>query len=182
MIIDRRLCVGQYLIGVLGYYTDAELMVDSGMNYIAMTLRKKHFNIKNSTPIVRMWSKPQYVAKQIQKQPKKREEILAKSARMTQKSIDDMNRWVQHSLIADEAWKEACDSFPETNAISTNQLIGAIFRKNPDIVSWYGFNQKKIDKILAGDKYIFASSRVATSLLKKLDETIARYNYNNKDK
>jgi len=60
-------------------------------------------------------------------------------------------------------------------------LILAILRKEPDVMKYYGFNKKKIDKFQkvpnGVERHNFASSRVASTLLELLDAEIAHYNY-----
>ena len=38
-----------FILGALGYYTNEELQKDKHLQYVAMTLRKKHFALKNGS-------------------------------------------------------------------------------------------------------------------------------------
>jgi hypothetical protein len=178
--IDRRFCVGLFILGVLGHYSSSEIAKDSGLRYIAEVLRKKHFELKNGTVEMRTWASPSYVNKQIKRNPKKRDEYIKKGQRAVAKRIEVVNRWTVHSRVADNAWIKATYRFDKNNAITTNQLIFALLRKNPDVLKWYKFNPKKIESILKPrpntDNYIIQSSRVATALLEELDAEIAYYN------
>ena len=187
MNLNKDLLVGMFVLGVLSHYGFEEIQKDKGINYIAMTLRKKHFDLKNGNADVRLWSEQEYVKKQIKRNPKRRVEYIKKSQKAFSKRIELRNSWEVHAKISDSAWKKATLKFNADNAITTNQLLSALLRKNDSTVKWYSFNKKKIDKILhpnpnRKDNYIMASSRVATALMNELESEIAYYYYNNMEK
>ena len=183
-MINRKLCVGLFILGAMGHYDAEEVAKHKDIQYLAKVLVKKHFTIKNGTTENRLWQNQSYVFEKIKKNPKKRDEFLKKGAKAIEDKILISNSWNTHSDIANRAWIKSADSFPSTNAITVNQLILALLRKEPDTMKWYGFNHKKLDKYAKSTNqqtHIFSSSRVATALLEELDSEIAYY-YNNKEK
>ena len=153
--IDRRLCVGLIMVGAMSHYSAAELQKHKEVEYVAKTLMKKHFVQKNGTPKQRL--NRDYGA-----------------------ILELKERWGYHAEISNKAWMRAADKFPETNAITVNHLVLALLRKEEDTKKHYKFNQKKLDKFASVgiDGHLFSSSKVATQLLKCLDEEIATFNYN----
>lgn len=155
-MINRKLCVGMFILGALSHYDNEEVVKYKSIQYVASTLKKKHFPIRNGT------------AKQrFQKDIK---------ALLKQKVI-----WENHASISDSAWKKATDDFSQDNSITVSALILAILRKEESTLEWYGFNKKKLEKYQQSSEFknihIFSSSRVATKLLSHLDSEIAYFNY-----
>jgi len=181
-MIDRNLCVGMMIVGTLGHYDATEIMKWKSLQYIAATLRKKNFSIKNGSSEDRVWADADYVRKQMHSQPKKAQKIQERGIKAVTRATERYNRWVTHSKIADDAWVRAANSFPATNAITTSALILALINKSPELKKFYGFNQKKLDKFRNSsefkDLHFIASGRVASKLLEFLDEEISHYNFN----
>ena len=179
MLIERRLAVGMFLLGAMSHYDREEVVKYKDIQYIAATLHKKHFPIKNGTPEQRLWINPQHVIAQIKKTPKNKEKIVKRGESEFKKKLQREEYWKVHANIADTSWKKASDAFSSTNAITVNQLILALLRKEPKTAKWYGFNQKKLDKFSKTGEHagthIFSSSRVATKMLEHLDSEIAYY-------
>ena len=142
-----------FILGALGYYSNEELQKDKHLQYIAITLRKKHFTLKNGSA-------------------KDRITINAKEI-LKRKVI-----WELHAHIADDAWNEATRKFPPTNAISITMLIFALLQKRPNVKKYYAFNDKKIQAYvdaLPEKNHSFASLRTASKMLEMLDCQIAYY-------
>ena len=181
MQINRKLTIGMFILGAMSHYDKEEVIKYPSVQYIAATLVKKHFEIRNGTTQERMWIKPRYIANQIHKAPKKADEFHKKGETAMKSILRKQNEWVTQAKIADTAWIRAADSFGADNAITVSALILAILRKEPEMAKWYGFNKKKMDKFAQSSEFknmhIFASSRVATTLIKCLDQEIAHYNY-----
>jgi len=152
--IDRRLCVGLFILGALSHYDKYEVIKFKSIQYIASTLHAKHFPIKNGTAKQRF-----------------NKDIKALSVLKV--------NWDIHSQISNKSWIKAADSFSKESAITVSALILAILRKEPKVAKWYGFNQKKLDKFSKSsqfkDMHIFSSSRVATKLLEHLDSEISYF-------
>lgn len=188
IIINRDLCVGLFILGVLAHYTKEEMLQYKDISYIASTLTKKHFNIKNGDENIRMWNNINYVQTKI-KETKGRINLLERVKIRHEKAIisyaNIRNNWTAHTHIANEAWKRAADFFSSDNAITTTQLIIALLRKSESTKKYYKYNDKKLDKFSKTGMYvgthIFSSSRVATKLLSTLDEEIAHFQFNNKE-
>jgi hypothetical protein len=187
MKIDRDFCIGLFILGILAHYNADEVSKDKGISYIALQLRKRHFELKNGSVEVRQWINEEYVKNLLKKtkKVKKREELVSKHTKAINKMVATRDRWLTHSAIANKAWKKACDKFPSNNPVTTNQLIFALVRKNESVSKFYSFNKKKIEAILKpdpnrSDNYILKSNMVANALLDELDSQIAYYNFNNK--
>ena len=151
--INKNLCVGMFILGALGYYTNEELQKDKHLQYVAMTLRKKHFSLKNGSAKDRITINAR--------------EILKRRA-----------IWELHAHIADDAWNEATRKFPPTNAISITMLIFALLQKRPDVKKYYAFNDKKMQAyidVLPEKNHSFSSLRTASKMLEMLDFQIAHY-------
>jgi hypothetical protein len=152
--IDKRLCVGMIILGALGYYSNEEMIKDKHLQYIAKTLRKRHFDIKNGSAKDRLIRN----VLEIQKH----------------KAI-----WELHAHISDNAWNNACTKFNDKNYITVTSLIFAIIKKSPDVQKFYGFTDKKLKEYYDSSAYkaqhTFASMRVASTLLEMLDFEIAHY-------
>jgi hypothetical protein len=186
MKIDRRLTHGMFILGALGHYDNEEVIRYANIQYIAKTLKKKHFEIEKGTVQDRMWSKPNHVINQIKKNPKKKKQFIQKGERAFQAILDCQKSWIIHTKIANEAWMEVAKEFTDQNYITVTELILALLRKEPDTMKYYGFNEKKLEKFRQTGQhqgeYIFSSSRTASRLIKRLDETISHYHYNQSKK
>lgn len=176
--IDRRLCVSLMLVGGLSNYTTQEVQKYKDINYMLMTLQKKNFALRNGTAEQRLWANKSYALDQIKKSPKKKEQFLKKHKKAILGLVDVHNNFITHSKIADSAWKLASKKFPSTNAITVNQLVLALLRKDEPTMKYYNFNKKKLEKFAKSGiqgSHIFSSSRVATTLLEELSSEIAYY-------
>jgi len=114
------------------------------------------------------------------KNEKKRHQLLQQGKNAQKRMIQSANYWETHAKVSDSAWIKAAKAFPATNAITVNQLILALLRKEESMKKWYGFNGKKLEKYSDStlNQHIFSSSRVATALIKELDSEIAYYYFN----
>ena len=169
-MIDRRLSIGMFILGILGHYDDDEVLANKHIQYVAQTLRKKHFDIKNGT------AKDRFNATNGRITPQQR---IGAIKRLQQAS----ENWLKHSAVADKAWVTASKATAQTE-ITITGFISAILKKEPDTIKWYGFNTKKLEKFKNesqfGDDYMFRNMRASTKLLSFLDAEIAHYNYNNR--
>ena len=73
-MINRKLCVGLFILGAMGHYDAEEVAKYKDIQYLAKVLHKKHFPIKNGTPNQRLWQNQSYVFEKIKKNPKKMQE------------------------------------------------------------------------------------------------------------
>ena len=176
--IDRRLCVALMLVGGLSHYTPQEVQKYKDINYMLMTLQKKNFVLRNGTAEQRLWANQSYALEQIKKSPNKREQFMKKHTKAIHDLVVVHNNFIAHSKIADTAWRLASKKFPSTNAITVNQLVLALLRKDEPTMKYYGFNKKKLEKFAKSGvqgSHIFSSSRVATTLLDELSSEIAYF-------
>lgn len=154
MNINRNLLVGMLLLGVMSHYDKDEVIQDKDLNYIAATLKKKHWSLKHGTPKMRM--QPSKYVKQF-------------------KALHE--DWLAHARISDTAWKNT--ELELKIEITTTALLMALLRKEEKAKKYYGFNDKKLLKYVNNskhkDSYLFTSSKTATALLKNLDLEIEKY-------
>jgi len=174
------------MVGLLGYYDKDEIQKYKDIQYIAKLLRVKHFDMKNGKAADRLLNDKGYIAQKTHKlSDKKKEEFEKKVIAAVNRIVTSRDNFVLHGNIADKAFKRASNNFPSTNGITITATILALLRKTPSAMKHYKFNQKNIDKINNANKnektLIFSSSRVATELLKCLDEEIAHYYFNLKE-
>jgi len=152
--INDKLIVGMIIFGSLSHYDEDELLKCKDIQYIASILRKKHFNIKNGTVKERMGNNIQII--------NKKREI-----------------WTFYADISNSIWLEASKRL-KTGEIAIISLILSLLRKRPDVVKWYGFNEKRLKKIhlesLKTRNYMMASSIASSKLLEVMDEKIDEYN------
>ena len=180
IVIDRRICIGIFIVGAISFYEKDEIMKHKAIGYVLKVLKKKNFSLKNGRVEDNLWSNAEYVRNQLRINPKKAKEITRKFEQAVRNKTKTENRWTAHIEIANNAWMKATKKFSENNAITTNQLVLALLRKDEATMKFYGFNAKKL-KAFAGkgtNGYIFSSSRVASTLLEILDQEIAYFNYN----
>lgn len=48
-MINRKLCIGMFILGGLSHYDNEEIVKHPHIQYIAKTLKKKHFSLKNGS-------------------------------------------------------------------------------------------------------------------------------------
>ena len=169
MKIDKNLCVGLMLVGVLYYFDKDEIARDKHLQYIASVLQKKNFVLKNGTAKHRFLST---------KKP-----INMAEASMVLRAIKELEivhmKWDAHVKIANTAWENAQKIFDESNVVTTTDLISILLDKNPQTKKYYGFNEKSISAFKNSSqhkgKYIFRSTRAVNEIMRQLDEEIERY-------
>lgn len=154
MTINKNLLVGMLLLGVMSHYDKEEVVKDKDLNYIAATLKKKHWSLKHGTPKM----------------------IMQPAKHIAEFKLLHEN-WLSHARLADNAWKNTEQTLKIE--ITTTALLMALLRKEPKAKKYYGFNTNKLSKYVNNsahkDNYLFTSSKVATALLENLDLEIEKY-------
>jgi len=184
MEINRDLCIGQMVLGMMSHFDNDEIIKYNDLQYIAKILKKKNFALKNGTEKERYFANESFVMlklKAVSKNKKKQKAILDESIKSKIAIENKLLRWSEHGKITDLAWMKAIEKIDKNNYITILSAILAVLRKNPQTVKFYSFSPKKLEQIQKAqslkDAYIFSSSRATTHLLDALDVEIAQYNF-----
>lgn len=179
--INKDVCLSIFIIGILGHYDNNEVIKEKDIQYIASTLKKKNFPIKNGTDKERILANPERTKQELKrtKKAKKKEQIEANYLKAIKSIIRKKRTWDIHAKISDNAWLNSKQQAKELPS-SVSGLIYAILRKNESFIKWYSFNKKRMEQYMREDTAhnptIFRSSLLVTKLINNLESEIELYN------
>lgn len=166
--IDDRICIGQMLVGTMSHYSNDDVLKNDDLQYIAKTLKKINYQLKNGSAKDR--------AEVIRAQKIKNKKLFDVSLN---KIALARSTWDIHSHIADDAWNDAVKKLPSHTMFSAIGLIYFLLKKRKDVLKFYSFDEKRLESIfeLSDGKstHSFQSMRTSSALLKSLEYRIANY-------
>jgi len=179
--INRNLCVGLSLLGIIAHYDEKEISKDPLLKNIRNMLKKKHTLVKNGTKSEMMGANELYARRAIDKEHdvKKRQKIADNYKNLNRKIFRMQQTFNAHSAIADKTFLQLEGLLKDNFTVSASSMIFAILRKNEEMVKWYKFNVRKIEKKqeldMKNNPHMFRSSLFVTKLLEYLDANIEEF-------
>ena len=158
MQLDKRLLIGQMLVGAMAHYTLDEIVKHKVLKYISAQLKKKHFDMKNGNSSDRFISN--------------RDRDLEKRIAANKRIQKSQTIWNIHSNVANKAWVRTNNEIDF--GVTISDLINAVLRKRPDVFKFYGFNKNKM-KGYGAMTNLMSSAKVAQKLIDNLDTECAYY-------
>lgn len=182
MEVNRDLCVGMLIMGILGHYQKEDIINTKSIQYIAKTIKKKNFTFKHGESSDRKWVESDHRKKMLKaaKTQEAKMKVVSQYDKAYERLVEVQKDWFENSKIAIEAWEDAY-RMSEKQEITASGYIVALLRKEPSVVKFYGLSEKKIKNFKessSDDKtHGFRSSVAATKVLDLLGKNIATFNY-----
>jgi len=179
--LNRNLCVGLILLGVVSFYDEEEIAKDSFLKHIKNALDSKHNPLKNGTKKEILSANEIHTKKlmSITHDLKKRKRIIDDFKRAARSIYAKRAYFNEHTKISDSAFEELGKNMPDDYSVSASAMLFALLRKNSEVVKWYKINTKKVaiqQKIdMKNNGFTMSSSRFIDTLLQNMDNQIENH-------